>query len=203
LELLGLGDQTNPGRPPGSVKGLLYNRRSNTLVAVLDRRPDSGPPVKRLYYRRLPGDDYRPVDVRHEFESQETAHCCEGSPYLVFNEMRFEEPESPRIPTYLEGLLKDKHMPPQVGWGADWLGIRRFDLETGEDARVLVEETLRPPPPYTTGWVSGILSVRADGSGAVCTAGFMPGGGVDYYVVEVSFTGGVSRVIAKLPHVFL
>lgn len=197
-------DQPDASRPRGAVKGLLYNRRANTLVAVMHRRPEPGPPVERLYYRRLPGESYQPVDVRHEFESQETAHCCDGSPYLVFNVMRFREPEPRGVPAHLAAVLSEKDLPRRPGrWFADWVGIRRFDLETGVDAQVLVQETLRPPAPYTSGWVSEILSVRADGSGAVCKVGFTPGGGVDYYVVEVSFGSGATRVIARLPELFL
>jgi hypothetical protein len=166
------------------------------------RLPDSPPPVERLYYRRLPGEAYHPVGVRHELESQQDAECCERTPYLIFNEMRFREPR--RTPAYLETVLKGKgfSLPPE-GWAGDWLSVRRFNLESGEDEGVLDRESLRPPPPYTSGWVSRILSVSADGSGAVCRVGLTPGGGVDYYVAELSLADGIRRLIARLPRVFL
>jgi hypothetical protein len=118
--------------------------------------------------------------------------------------MRFREPEPRRTPVHLETALKGKgfSLPPEA-WGADWLGIRRFNLATGEDEGVLDRKSLRPPPPYTSGWVSRILSASADGSGAVCQVGLTPGGGVDYYVAEVSLADGVRRLIARLPRVFL
>jgi hypothetical protein len=195
-------DPPGQPRPPGGVRQLLYNRPSDTLVAVMGLRPS--PPLQRLFYRRLPWEEYCPVGVRHELESQEDAHCCERVPYLVFNEKRFREPDRQRVPAYLEPLLKDRGLtPPPEMWGADWLGIRRINLETGEDTRVLDEESLRPPLPYTSGWVSQIISVSADGSGAVCQVGLTPGGGVDYWVMELSFFGGPRRMVARLPYVFL
>jgi len=132
-------------RPPGHVHGLLYNRAAETLVAIMVR---SEPPAHRLYYRRLPGTAYCPVGVRHELESQWDAHCCEQTPFLIFNEMRFREPRP--TPAYLKAVLKGKGPPPEP-WAADWFGIRRFNLETGEDTRVLDAESLRVPPPYTSG----------------------------------------------------
>ena len=115
-------------------------------------------------------------------------------------EFRFRKPEP--TPAYVEIVMRGRPLPPKP-WGADWVGIRRLDLETGNDLRVLDEESLHPPRPYTSGWVSDILSISADGSAAVCTVGLTPGGGVDYYVFEVSLTFGLGRMIAKLPNVFL
>jgi hypothetical protein len=190
---------SDPGRPPGCVHALLYNRATDTLVAVMAQGFNLGPPVHRLYARRLPEATYHPVGVRDELESQRDAHSCERAPFLIFNELRFRKPQP--MPAYLEVVLQGRKLPPEP-WGADWIGIRRLDLETGEDTRVLDEGSLNPPPPYTSGWVSQILSVSADGSGAVCTVGLMPGGGVDYFVFEVSLAHGLRRMIAKLPDVF-
>jgi hypothetical protein len=174
----------------------LYSRPANVLVAVMAQ---ANPPAQRLYYRRLPGNAYHPIDVRDERESQQDAHCCDGAPYLVFNEMRFREPR-PR-PAYLDVVLRGKG-PPEP-WGADWVGIRRVNLETGEDVRVLDRESLRPPPPYTSGWVSQILSVSADGSEAVCVVGLTPGNQMRYFVCELSLEHGLGRLVAELPDVFL
>jgi hypothetical protein len=190
------------GRHPGTVNALLYNRSTDTLVAVMANGFEPGPPVHRLYTRRLPGVKYRPIGVRHEWESQQDAHSCERTPFLIYNEFRFREREPRTVPAYLGPMLKMYDLPPE-GWGADWLGIRVYNLETGEDVRVLDGGQLNPPPPYTSGWVSDILSVSADGSGAVCKVGLMPGGGVDYFVFEVSLKYGLMRMIAKLPEVFL
>ncbi len=190
----------DPGRPPGAVHALLYNRPADTLVAVIARGSPPGPPLHRIYARRLPAAAYRPIGVRHELESQQDARCCERAPLLIFNEFRFREP-SP-IPAYLKATLRGRELP-HDSWGADWLGVRRLDLETGAEARVLDEGSLHPPAPYTSGWVSEILSVTADGSGAVCTVGLTPGGGMDYYVFEVALPGGLRRMVAKLPDVFL
>src|SRR5438105_4842946 len=130
---------TDAGRPPGIVHGLLYSHPANVLVAVMAR---ANPPAHRLYYRRLPGTAYHPIGVRDEFESQQDAHCCDRTPYLIFNEMRFREP--PPRPSYLDVVLKGR-APPDP-WGTDWVGVRRVNLETGEYVRVLDEESLRPPP---------------------------------------------------------
>jgi hypothetical protein len=183
--------------PPGAVERLLYNRPSDTLVVLMAR---TAPPAHRLYFRRLPGKAYSSVGVGHELESQEDAHSCDSAPLLIFNEMRFREPVPP--PAHVKAVLRGKQ-PPPVEWAADWLGIRRFNLETGEDLRVLDEGSLRVPPPYTSGWVSQILSVSADGSGAVCVVGLTPGGEVTYFVYELSFSDGLGRQIAELPQVFL
>jgi hypothetical protein len=188
---------SDAGRPPGRVERLLYNRLSDTLVAMMAR---SEPPTHRLYYRRLPDTAYRPIGVRHELESQQDAHCCDGTPFLIFNEMRFREPRP--TPGYLKVVLKGKDPPPER-WGADWLGVRRFNLETNEDTRVLDEQSLQVPLPHTLGWVSRILNVSADGSGAVCVVGLTPGSRMTYFVYELSFTDGLGRKIAELPQVFL
>jgi hypothetical protein len=184
-------------RPPGCVKGLLYNRPSDSLVAIMFR---SAPPAHRLYFRRLPDSAYHPIGVRDEFESQADAHCCDRTPFLIFNEMRFREPRP--SPAYLKFAFKGKELSPDI-WGADWLGIRRFNLETGEDIRVLDKESFHVPPPYASGWVSQILSVSPDGSGAVCVVGLSSGGQVHYFVHELSFTDGLGAMIAELPRVFL
>ncbi len=185
------------GRPPGTVQGLLYNRPANTLIA---RMVHSEPPRHRLYYRRLPELAYRPVTVRDEWESQKDAHSCELMPYLIFNEMRLQEPEP--TPAYLKIVLKGKALPPEP-WRATWLGIRRFNLEKGEDTRILDRESFRVPPPYTSGWVSQILSVSADGSGVIGVVGLLRGSKMTYFVYELSFAEGLGRKIAELPQVFL
>jgi hypothetical protein len=133
-------------------------------------------------------------------ESQQDAHCCEKTPYLIFNEMRIREPR-PR-PGYLDVVLKGKGPPPEP-WEADWCGIRRVNLETGEDLRVLDEDGLRPPPPHTSGWVNQIVDVSADGSGAICVVGLSPGGQMSYFVYELSFRDGLGRLVADLPQVFM
>jgi hypothetical protein len=156
--------------------------------------------VQRLYFRCLPAEAYRPVGVRHELESQEDAHCCEAAPFLIFNELRIRETQP--IPAWLQQLSKGKRLPP-AGHGADWLGIRRFNLETGEDQRLLDKETLHPIPPYTSGWVSRIMSVSVDGSSAVCTVGLTAGETMKYFVFEVSLADGLKRNITELPRVFL
>jgi hypothetical protein len=189
-------EPSDDDRPPGHVHRLLYNRPSDTLIAIT---VGSEPPTHRLYYRRLPDTTYSPISVRHESESQQDAHCCDGTPFLIFNELRFREPRP--TPDYLKIVLKGKALPPE-GLGADWVGIRRFNLETGDDIRVLDEESLHLPPPYTSGWVSQILSVSADASGAVCAVGLTPGSMMKYFVYEVSFTNGLGRKVAELPQVF-
>jgi hypothetical protein len=114
--------------------------------------------------------------------------------------MRFREPRP--TPAYLQTLLKG-NAPPHKQWSADWLGIRRFNLETKEDKLILDIESLRPPPPYTSGWVSDILSVSGDGSLAVCVVGLTPGSVMKYFVYELSFADGLQRLVAELPDVFL
>jgi hypothetical protein len=185
-------------RPPGRFDALLYCRPCDTLVAVMAH---TEPPARRLYFRRLPDTSYTPVTVQHELESQESAHCCEEAPLLIFNEMRFRKLDPDATSGYLQVLLKNKKATPQV-WGADWLGIRRINLKTTEESRILDERSLKPPAPHTSGWVSEILSVSADGSRAVCVVG-LGVGQMRYFVYELSFAHGLERMVAELPDAFL
>ncbi len=99
-------------------------------------------------------------------------------------------------------FLKKKDLPSET-WGANWLVVRRFNLETGEDTCVLDVESLHLPTPYTRGWVSQLLSVSPDASAAVCVVGLCGRSQIRYYVYELSFAEGLQRRIAELPHVFL
>jgi hypothetical protein len=195
-----------PDRPPGTVDRLLYSRPSNTLVVVMAHGLQRCPAAQRIYCRRLPDTNYLPIGVRDEveFESQQDAHCCDGAPFLIFNEMHIKKFEPDPVPGWVEAAFHGNKLPHQSErWWCDWLGIRRVNLETGEDVRVLDKESLHPPPPYTSGWVSDILSVSADGSEAVCTVELMRGGEMTYFVFEVSPAGGLKRQVAELPDVFL
>jgi hypothetical protein len=182
-----------------SVDRLLYNRPSDALIVIASQRHEDGPPFQRLYYRRLPEKTYRPVPIRHPLESQTEALSCSDVPFVVFNELVFRKPEP--VPEYLKAVTKGK-LPPQ-GHGADWRGIRRFNLISAEDKLLLDEENLAPFPPYTSGWVSGLISVSADGTGGICTVGLTAGGMMRYFVCELSFTEGIKKAIAELPHIFL
>ena len=189
------------GVPPWNRERLLYNGPSQTFVVVMNREfGQSGPPSRRLFYRRLPERTYEPISLRHELESHEYAHCCETTPYLIFNEMRFED--RPPTPEYLKGIVRKKSLPPR-GWGANWMGIRKVDLVTGEDKRVIEAESFSVPSPYGGGWVREILSVARDGSLATCIIGLDIGGRLDYSVYEISLTEGLQRKIADLPQTFL
>jgi hypothetical protein len=184
---------------PSRIEGLLFSQATESLVAVTCQRLAAGMEVRRLYYRRLPEELYRPVSVRHPLESQVDAVCCGNAPVLLFNEMRFCEPKPKSW--YPSELLKGQHEPP-VGHGADWLGVRRIDLRTGKDETVLDERTISPPPPFVGGWVSRLMSVSTDGSSAICQVGLDLGGQMRYFVCEVGLPGGLKRTIAELPNVF-
>jgi hypothetical protein len=121
-------------------------------------------------------------------------------PFLIFNEMQFSKLRP--TPAYLKVFLKGAELP-HDGWGVNWVGIRRINLETGEDTQVLDQESLGVPPSYASGYVSRILSVSADGSGAVCVVGLMHGSQMKYFVYELSFDAGLGRKITELPNVFL
>ena len=185
-----------------AIKGLLYNSASGCLVAIAHRQLELGPAVYRLYYRRLPAETYEPVGLRHELEDQSDVFSCEGSPFLIFNELRFRAELVPNYPEWMIPLLP-KGQAEARGYGADWIGIRRFNLDTAEDKRVLDEETINPFPPYTRAWVSQLLSVSPDGTGCVCVAALTKGGKVDRFVCEASFTEGLKRQLAPLKRVFL
>jgi hypothetical protein len=194
--------RSDNGLPEWTRERILYNSASNTLVAVMYRGFGAeDAPVRRLYYRRLPEKTYEPVPVRHELEGHEYAHCCQSAPFLIFNEIRYEatEPYAP-VSEYLKGLLKPEKVP-QTGWGFDWTGIRRVNLETGEDRRVLEADSFHQiPRPYESWWVTRILSVSADGATAVCTVCLIAGGKADNCVYEVSLAEGLKQKIADLPH---
>jgi len=181
------------------VHALLYNRPTNSLVAVTARELDDGMQFQRLYYRRLPAEVYRPVGARDLLEDQKDPICCASAPFLFFNEMRYRE--IGRTPPYLKHLLKGQTSFPT--YGGDWFGVRRYNLETGEDRTVLDEDTLKPPTQYSRGWVARLLTVSADGRTAVASVGLQAGGRVTYFVCELSFTDGLKEIIAELPRVFL
>jgi hypothetical protein len=190
------GKLSEPGRPPGTAQGLLYNRSSQTLIA--DMLSDESP-VHRLYYRKLPGTAYLSIAVQDEGDSQSDAQSCESSPYIIFNVMRYTR--LPQPPPPAPWTIKEKE-PSDPGWGGNWIGIHRFNLVTGEDARVFDELRLRLPQPFTSGWISGILSASNDGSGAVVVMGLSTGI-MRYFVYELSFIDGLGRQIAELPYTFL
>jgi hypothetical protein len=53
----------------------------------------------------------------HAMESQEDAHCCYQTPFLIFNELRLSEP--PQTPAYIKSLVGGKELRPTRGWSAD------------------------------------------------------------------------------------
>jgi hypothetical protein len=178
---------------------LMYNEVSKSLVAVMEDTDEDRPPLQRLYYRRLQDEKYSSVMARDILEDQRHAHFSASAPFLIYNEWRFIEHEPVPLP-FLKGL------PPQSkekAWGGDWMGIRRFNLETGEDKRMLDRQKLNIPSCYVDGWVSEILSVSADGSHAVCKVGLNRGQRCSYFVYEVSLLEGLKREIAELPQIFL
>jgi hypothetical protein len=168
---------------------LLYNRVADVLIVVAQTELGTVP-VKRLYFRPVTEPSYHPVPVQDSLEIQEDPASSETAAYLIYNEMRLR--------------------PPQPGFsevGADWVSVRRFSFETMVSEIVLDRPGLRPPPPYLSGWVSGILAVWPDGTGAVCSVGFKKTAGnggfvVDYFVYDVSFKDGLRRQITALPQVF-
>jgi hypothetical protein len=122
-----------------AIQGLLYNRSAGSLVAIARRELELRPTVYRLYYRRLPDETYQPVGIRHELESQQDPLSCEATPFLIFNELCFRnEPILDYRASPAKGQAKT------LGYGADWIGIRRFNLQTGIDKRVLEKETINP-----------------------------------------------------------
>jgi hypothetical protein len=178
-----------PGR--ACVDRLLYNRTCESLVVVIRKQLNTRLNVNRLYFRGVADTSYDAVPVQHSCESQEDAACCEAAPFLIYNEMRLSPPA-----------------PRSSGCAADWKGIRRFNLTTGLSQLVLDKESLRPPRPYTAGWVSSIIAPWPDGSGAVCRVGLEKCESsnrvvMDYFVFEISFQDGLLRQIAALPRVFL
>lgn len=131
---------------PSSINALLYSRAAGSLVAVTSLRLEEGMEVRRLYYRQLPWELYRPVSVCHPLESQQDAICSWDAPYLFYNEMRFREP-APKS-WYPSELMKGQPERP-IYYGGDWKCVRRFNLRTGEQERVLDEETILPPHPIS------------------------------------------------------
>src|SRR5260221_7285750 len=98
-----VGKLSEPGRPPGTAHGLLYNRPSQTLIADMVTEE---PPVHRLYYRKLPETAYLPIAVQDEGDSQSDAQSCESSPYIIYNVMRYTRwPQPPPPPPW---TIKEK-----------------------------------------------------------------------------------------------
>jgi hypothetical protein len=193
-----MSHKSNPGRfgdvgLPGDVRfvNLLYNRRSETLVAVISRELRPGFSINRLFLRPVGESAYVPISVDDSTDTHEDASCCEDAPFLIFNVLRVRP-------------FGWDHSVPAAGW----IGVCRFNLETKVNEMVLDKSNLRPSPPYASGWVSHIISVRPDGSGAVCSVGLKRRESderqvMDYFVYEVSFIHGLVRQIARLPAVFL
>jgi hypothetical protein len=161
------------------------------LIVVVHRELPAGPPVNRLYFRAAAGGSYQALPVQGDSESQEDAASCEAAPFLIYSEMRVRPPD-----------------PSSSGFAADWIGLRRFDFVRGVSETVLHKQSLCPPSPYVSGWVSSIISAWPDGLGAVCKLGFerpVANGGslVDYYIYDVAFGDGLGRQVAALPLIFL
>ena len=173
------------------VERLLYNRPSNTLVAVVNTLVEGSKlSVFRHYVRAATATHYSPVNARHDCESQMSAACCEAAPFMIYNEWRFRAHEE-----------TSTH-------AADWECVAQVDLATGIGETVLDAYSLRPPPPYNSGWISDILAAWPDGSGAVCKIALAIVEGnaklaIGYFVYDVSFKDGLVRQITSLPHIFL
>jgi hypothetical protein len=133
-------------------------------------------------------------------EDQREPRVCEDAPYLFFSEWQLREDER-EVPFYMPDAAKIKAESPQ-GWFADWRGIRRFDLSTGEDRTVLDEATLRPPSQYPRAWVSKLMNVSPDGKGGICIAALHTGGFVHYCVYDFTFADGLTHKITDLPRIF-
>jgi hypothetical protein len=178
-----------PGQ--GRIHRLLYNRPSDTLTVVVQKQLKGGLPVKRLYFRAVTEASYHPIAVQDRLESQEDAACCEAAPFLIYNVIQFRPPERG-----------------SSAFAADYAGVRRFNLATSLSEMVLDNQSLRPSPPYVSGWVSSIIALWPDGGGAVCTVDLQrPEGNdrlvTDTFVYEVSFKDGLRRQVAALPRIFL
>jgi hypothetical protein len=184
---------------PSHVETLLYSPTAASLVAVTSRRLEEGFEVRRLYYRPVSWGLYMPVGVRHPMETQNDAVCCCDAPYLFFNVWRYQAID-PRW--WYPSEILGSRLAPSPGFGADWFGVDRFDLRTGEHQTVLDERTMLLPPGYVGGWISRIMSVSADGASAICHAGLDLGGQVRYFVCEVELFDGSTTIIAELPDVW-
>lgn len=174
------------------IERLLYNRSSEKLIAVVLEELEEVPVLARLYYRCVGESTYRPVPTQNILDSYADAVSCDDSGFVVYNVMRYRPP-TPGVREF----------------GADWIGVSRFNLLTGYSEIVVDASKIRPALPYASGWVSSILSAHADGSGAICSVGLEKSGedgaivDLEYFVFEVSFTRGLVREIAALPNVFL
>lgn len=178
---------------PGQTRivKLLYSRAAEVLVVVVDKELESGLFGKRLYVRAVTETSYHPIPVQDALEIQESAACCDLTPFVIYNELRFRPPKA----GFSEGA-------------ADWVGVCKFNLSTGARETILDRQSLRAPRPYISASVSNILAAWPDGLGAVCTLALKRAERkdklvVEYFVFDVSFEKGLVRQIASLPRVFL
>jgi hypothetical protein len=57
--------------------------------------------------------------------------------------------------------------------GIDWHSVARIDLQSGTIIPAFSREDVQVERPYTVGWVRELHEAWVDGTGAVCTMGFL------------------------------
>ena len=132
---------------------LLYNPPSETVIAELQSVGKQFLP-NQIYNRRKNALKNEPITDVAETESSESAVTCHQCPLLF----------------YLSNSLKklDDHH------SGDWLGLHSIDLESRKHHKIADKNTLKLPPPYVEGWITGLVSASADGSELYLTVGMMP-----------------------------
>jgi hypothetical protein len=166
---------------------LLYNPPSGIVIAELSSIGDEFSP-NRLYIRKTDSPKYEPIKLSGQMLSSESAVTSLGRPSLFYLSNKFTK--------------RDK------GFSGDWEGLYSFDLQQRTHLKIADKDSLRLPPPYVEGWVTGLLDVSADASELYLTIGMMPPKSSDgfqavtYQLARMDLPTGNIHVISQLKGAF-
>jgi hypothetical protein len=139
------------GLPTGhAFPRLAYHEPTSTLIA--HTRPRKAVlPGDRLSFRRIGETHYQPIGEFPEGISISSFVLDPYRPALYFMTFAWRE---------LDG----------GGWGGDWEGLYRFDLEQHRCDRLCQRGDLHSAEGDGATWLSDLLSVANDGRGLLCQA---------------------------------
>lgn len=144
-EALGIPEGYGPHR-------LVYNPPSETVIVELRSVGEEFLP-NRIYIRHKDFAKYELIQVPEPMVSHESVLTSLGRPFLFFNTIRLSKCE--------------------MGYGGDWGGIYSFDIQKRTLLQLASKDSLLLPPPYSEGWVSGLVSASEDASRLYLTVGMM------------------------------
>jgi len=134
---------------------LLYNPPSETVIVELSSIGEEFFP-NQIYIRKKDSPKYGPIKNLEKMVSAESAVTSLERPVLFY--------------------LSNKLTKMEKGFGGDLIGLYSFDLQKRTHLKIADKNSLRFPPPYVEGWITGLVDVSADASQLHLTIGMMSPG---------------------------